>query len=135
MPSIDEDEFVFIMAGTTPNRKSTPVVDEWFALHYRNCEFVQELSMDELMKRTRLQEGRTPNLNDIQEGQLTKAQKLLPDVVKQAQRLMDQRHQDYRRRVDPRLIMNWTSWPPYMSATIIIFRRLYFNSINVVSKS
>ena len=68
MPSIDEDEFVFIMAGTTPNRKSTPVVDEWFALHYRNCEFVQELSMDELMKRTRLQEGRTPNLNDIQEG-------------------------------------------------------------------
>ncbi|NLL89460.1 MAG: DEAD/DEAH box helicase [Firmicutes bacterium] len=103
MPSIDEDEFVFIMAGTTPNRKSTPVVDEWFALHYRNCEFVQELSMDELMKRTRLQEGRTPNLNDIQEGQLTKAQKLLPDVVKQAQRLMDQRHQDYRRRVDPQI--------------------------------
>ena len=33
------NECIFVIAGTIPNRRSTPVVDEWFGLHFINETF------------------------------------------------------------------------------------------------
>ena len=33
------DEIIFIVAGLVPNRKSTPVVDEWFGVSYKGGQF------------------------------------------------------------------------------------------------
>ena len=41
-------ETIYIVTGSIPNMKSTPLVDEWFGLLYRNGKFVKALSMNEV---------------------------------------------------------------------------------------
>src|SRR5690606_41280140 len=50
--SIPVTDHIFIVAGLIPNRKSTPVVDEWFGLYFRAGKFSEELTMDEVIART-----------------------------------------------------------------------------------
>ena len=42
-------EIIYLVTGSIPNKKSTPLVDEWFGLLYRNEEYVQSLTMNEVM--------------------------------------------------------------------------------------
>jgi len=98
---LDSNEFIFIVVGMIPNRKSTPVVDEWFALRYRNGAFVGVLSMEEILSLTKLGQEKIPNLNAVEEEQRLQAQRLLADAVNQAQLVMKEYYDEYKQRVDP----------------------------------
>ncbi len=80
---LQPDEYLFILTGIIPNRKSTPVVDEWFALHFKNKDFVGILTMDRLKQMTKLDLGNIPNLDAITADQIKEAQKLLGQAVDQ----------------------------------------------------
>ncbi|MDR2752369.1 MAG: DEAD/DEAH box helicase, partial [Clostridiales bacterium] len=96
-------QIIYIVAGTIPNRKSAPVVDEWFGLLYENDQFSLELTMDELIARTKFGRQELPNRQSVSEAMIASATALLPNVVGKAKEIM-QRHVDaYKDRIDPQI--------------------------------
>jgi len=96
-----KDQCLFIVAGIIPNRKSSPVVDEWFALLFQNGQFVKELSMLDVLSMTKIGSGDLPNRNVITQDMQQEATALLPQAVEKAKEIM-QRHCDgYNERINP----------------------------------
>jgi hypothetical protein len=97
------DEFIFILAGTIPNRKSTPVVDEWFALRYKDGRLVDEMSIDEVIRMTGYDRGDLPNRANLSQEQIKAGQALLLDAVNEARRVMERHYRQYREAIDPNI--------------------------------
>lgn len=51
---LDEGELIFVVTGSIPNLKSTPLVDEWFGLLYQNGQYAKTLAMDEVIQKTKI---------------------------------------------------------------------------------
>lgn len=77
-------EALYIVSGSVPNLKSTPLIDEWFGLLYRDGQFIQRLSMEEVVQKAGLRSARIPNTNCITNQSIVAASGLLHDVVTQA---------------------------------------------------
>ena len=86
--TLEGGDVVFCMAGTIPNRRSAPVVDEWFGLEFRNGRFERRLTMDELIKKTQFDRNDRPNAGTLTEEDAREASKLLPEAVKQAKSVL-----------------------------------------------
>ncbi|MDD9271470.1 DEAD/DEAH box helicase [Paenibacillus sp. GCM10023248] len=100
---LSENEFLYIVAGTIPNRKSTPVVDEWFGLRYINGQFAEELTMEQVIAKSGYGRSDTPNRNRLSEVSREAAQALLPSVVSQAQQVLKRYSEGYRNRINPEI--------------------------------
>ena len=96
-------ETVFIVTGSIPNKKSTPLVDEWFGLVYENGKFRESLSMNEVLKRTNFRNINIPNSNALTDESVHEATKLLPDVVEHAKEHMRLFFRQYSDRINPLL--------------------------------
>jgi ERCC4-related helicase len=96
-------EFVFVIAGTIPNRKSAPVVDEWFGLLYKDGAFVREMTMNELLLKTKLTRNDLPNTNQTTLAMAEHADTLLPLVVEDAGKVLRRRFDDYNRAMNPKI--------------------------------
>ena len=58
---LQKNQCLYIVSGTIPNRKSSPVVDEWFVLFFQDGRFIKELSMNDMLSMTKLDSGDLPN--------------------------------------------------------------------------
>ena len=96
-------ETIFIVNGSIPNRRSTPLVDEWFGLKYENGSFRALLSMEELLKATEFRSPDIPNRDSLTDRDAAAAEALLPDAVSQAEKHLRTRYRDYKKRMDPLL--------------------------------
>lgn len=94
---------VFIVAGTIPNRKSTPVVDEWFGLHFSGGKYKCSLTMDEFIAKTGYGRTDMPNRNNIPAAATSTAQSLVPAAVAQARIIMSEHCAEYWARINPKL--------------------------------
>ena len=94
---------IYIVAGTIPNKKSTPLVDEWFGLVYENGNYKEFLSMNEVLKRTSLRKTNIPNSNLLTNESIREATSLLPDVVIHAKEHMQMFYAQYSNRMNPLL--------------------------------
>lgn len=97
------DEIIYIVTGSIPNLKSTPMVDEWFGLLYRDGKFVQTLHMDEVMRRTGISGLDIPNTNCIGEAEISAAGSLLENVVEEAKAYLDTYYKKYEQTMTPLL--------------------------------
>lgn len=98
---IKSDETIYIVTGSIPNKKSTPLVDEWFGLEYQNNVFVKAYTMNEIIQRTGLGRANIPNTNCITAAAVNEATTLLPDVVQQAKKYLAQFFNKYQERMIP----------------------------------
>ena len=98
---IKSDETIYIVTGSIPNKKSTPLVDEWFGLEYQNNVFVKAYTMNEIIQRTGLGRSNIPNTNCITAAAVNEATTLLPDVVQQAKKYLAQFFNKYQERMIP----------------------------------
>ena len=98
---IKSDETIYIVTGSIPNKKSTPLVDEWFGLEYQNNTFVKAYTMNEIIQRTGLGRSNIPNTNCITAAVMNEATSLLPDVVQQAKKYIAQFFDKYQERMIP----------------------------------
>ncbi len=96
-------ETIFIVTGSIPNKKSTPLVDEWFGLTYENGKYKECLSMNEVLKRTNFRNVNIPNSNSLTEEDVHQATVLLPDVVARAKEHMQMFFEQYSSRINPLL--------------------------------
>ena len=98
-----ESEIIFIVTGSIPNKKSTPLVDEWFGLVYEDGKYQESLTMDKVLKRTCFRNVNIPNTNALTEERVIDAEKLLPDVVEHAKKHMQLFYKQYSERMGPLL--------------------------------
>lgn len=96
-------EALYIVSGSVPNLKSTPLIDEWFGLLYRDGQFIQRLSMEEVVQKAGLRSARIPNTNCITNQSIVAASGLLHDVVTQAKTYLTERYQQYQAEMSPKL--------------------------------
>jgi hypothetical protein len=97
---LQQNETIFIVSGTIPNRKSTTVVDEWFGAYYRDNKFIDTLTMGEVVQRTHIN-SKEPNTQHITAQQITDGQALLKDVVENANTIMAKKYIEYKEKTDP----------------------------------
>jgi hypothetical protein len=98
---LSQDQCLFIVAGIIPNRKSSPVIDEWFALLFQNGRFEKELSMNEVLTMTEIGSGNLPNRNIITQEMQQEATALLPQAVDKTKEIMQRHCDDYNERINP----------------------------------
>ena len=97
------NESIYILNGSIPNMKSTPLVDEWFGLLYQNDKFVKVLTMNEVLQKTSLSRERIPNTDCIGEAELSATSRLLDDVINQANIYLGQCFEKYQKVMSPML--------------------------------
>ena len=100
---INPNEFIFIISGSIPNRKSTAVIDEWFGIHVMDGRFVGTLAMDQIIERTRFGRGDVPNPVLLTTDETVKAKSLLPTVIKHAKEEMGKHSSAYRERINSKI--------------------------------
>lgn len=99
------NEYIFIISGTVPNRKSTPVVDEWFGLRYVNGHFAEELSMEQVIAKSCYGKTDIPNRNLVTENMKQEAESMLTSVVSNAKEVLKRHIEEYRNRINPQINM------------------------------
>ncbi len=100
---LNDGEMIFIVSGSMPNRKSTPLVDEWFGLFYRDGEYVGTLSMNDIRRKSGIDGFNTPNTQRVTEVELSEASALRENVVAQARSYMREKYSEYQNRMQPKL--------------------------------
>ena len=95
-----ENEQIYCVAGLIPNRRSTPLVDEWFALCYRDGQFIGRMSMDEMIAATGFDKGQLPNLGGVSGETAATCEALLSEVVAQARKIMSGFYHDYKEKTE-----------------------------------
>lgn len=98
---------MYLMNGSIPNRKSTPLVDEWFGVLVEGGACVKILPMREALAKCGIHAGvELPNgvdqelyVENIQE----EAQANLPDAICAATDYLTTRYDEYRQRTDPQI--------------------------------
>ena len=101
--TLKTNESIYVVTGSMPNLKSTPLVDEWFGLLYKDGKFVKVLSMNEVVQKTKLSNPKIPNTNCIGENEISSASALLSDVVAHAKVYLDEHYKRYQTEMNPLL--------------------------------
>ena len=95
------NEIIYIVTGSIPNKKSTPLVDEWFGLGYENGCFTKTYSMNDVIQRTGIGRTNIPNTGGITANAVNEATALLPDVVEHAKEHLGGFYHEYQDRMNP----------------------------------
>lgn len=101
------DQVIFLLNGSIPNRKSTPLVDKWFGLLYEKGQFAKALPLEEALSLAGIYAGQELP-NPTQEDEQTLAQKqelehLLPDVIMQAKKYLTGFYTQYQQQSQPQI--------------------------------
>lgn len=94
------NEQIYCISGLIPNRRSTPLVDEWFALRYRNGQFIGMMSMAELISTTGFDKGQQPNIGGINREMVAACESLLAEVILKAREIMSGFYRDYKEKTE-----------------------------------
>lgn len=97
------EETIFIVTGSIPNKRSTPLVDEWFGLAYEGGTYKDSLPMNDVLRKTNLRSANIPNSNALTDADVQNASELLPDVVEHAKEYLHGYFQQYETRMNPLL--------------------------------
>lgn len=98
---LEQNEAIYIIAGTIPNRKSTPVVDEWFGLKFKNGKFIEEMSMEQVILKTGFGRNEVPNRNNVSDLAISIANGAMNEVVEEAQKVLKRCCKEYKDKMDP----------------------------------
>lgn len=99
--TLNSNEVIFILAGTIPNRKSTPLVDEWFALEFVDSSFTKKLSMNDMIQKTGIRQDELPNTNSLTEDDVKSTTSLLPKAIEETQKTLNGYFEEYNNRMNP----------------------------------
>ena len=100
---LNPSETIFIVTGSIPNKKSTPLVDEWFGLHYENGKYTGSLSMSEVLKKTNFRSVNIPNTNTLTEADIQNTAVLRADAVEHAKAYLHEYYLRYQAQMNPLL--------------------------------
>ncbi len=97
------DETIFVISGSIPNQKSTPLVDEWFGLVFSDGKYVETIDMHEVIRRTGIRSNKFVNIDAIREEEICSAEALREEAVSHAREYLREKYQEYQNRINPLL--------------------------------
>lgn len=97
------DETIFVISGSIPNQKSTPLVDEWFGLVFSDGKYVETIDMHEVIRRTGIRSNKFVNIDAIREEEIYSAEALREEAVSHAREYLREKYQEYQNRINPLL--------------------------------
>ena len=97
------NEQIFVIAGIIPNRRSTPLVDEWFGLRYKAGEFVEQLDMQQVLALTQFGNTAAPNPGGLTLEDASAIQNQLPAVIARAKGVMSASCKAFEKRTQPQI--------------------------------
>lgn len=100
---LHEDEMIYVVSGSIPNLKSTPLVDEWFGILYKDGNYVKTMDMNEVVQRTGIRSSNLSNTGKVTQDTVEFAEVLRDDVVDRAKEYLKGKYYDYQDRIDPLL--------------------------------
>ncbi len=103
-PDAQQGEVTFLLSGLIPNRKSQPLIHEWFGVVFKDGEDKQVdrvEDFDTVRDRLGLDRRTIPNRQD--EFDPDPLQALLPDAVDAVRHKMVERRDDFEARINPKL--------------------------------
>jgi SNF2 family DNA or RNA helicase len=98
---LDANETVFLLSGLIPNRKSQPLIHEWFGVVFADNQFQRVERFEAVRNRLRLNRSNIPNRQD--EFDAKPLQALLPKAVEAARKEMLDLRSEFEDRINPRL--------------------------------
>ena len=107
IPTLASREVIFCIAGTIPNRRAVPVVDEWFGLRFIGGNFDRLMTMDELIAKTEFDRSNRPNLGNLTEEDAIAVSAMLSDAVEMAKAHLTECVKEYRERTDEPVLREW----------------------------
>ena len=99
--NLKKGEIIFVMSGSMPNAKSTPLVDEWFGVKYEDKSFKKIMSMNEVIQNTKLRKADIPNQCLLDNNHIDKALSLLDEVVEKSKAHLREFYIDYEKKMSP----------------------------------
>ena len=94
--SFEPGEVVFCIAGSIPNRRSAPLVDEWFGLRFVNGRFDCRITMEELLEKTQFDRSDRPNAGTLTADDAKSISALRQEAVAQSKRVMAEAAKAYK---------------------------------------
>lgn len=101
-PNLEKNEMMFLMAGTIPNQRSEPLVDEWFGLLYREGRFVKQYSMRDAISFCGVKAGMI-NSHTLKQDASQRASLLVPDAVARARKILTAAFKKYEEETHPKI--------------------------------
>ena len=99
---IDRNEIIYLVSGSIPNKKSSPVVDEWFGVRV-DADGPIIIEFDEIRTITSIDDEQISNRFDPGDDQVARAKRLLPSVIEEAQFHLHECYEAYKLRVNPEI--------------------------------
>lgn len=96
-------EIIYIVSGLIPNRKSHPLVNEWFGVCVKNDMVAEVISMEEVMKKVSFKDKIYPNTNRIDDSYSKNYENKLSIVVDRAKEYMNVKLKEFEDIIDPKL--------------------------------
>ena len=101
--ALGPNQTLFLVQGIYPNRKSSPVVDEWFGLLFEGGSFKSELTLDQAIRLTGIDDARIPNRRLLGREDAERTGDLCPEVVEAARIHMSISYDSYKESIDPQI--------------------------------
>ena len=101
--ALQDDEIIYVVSGSIPNLKSTPLVDEWFGILFKDGNYVKTMDMNEVIQRTGIRSEHLANTDEATEDTITTAEVLLDDTVQYARDYLRTKYNEYQNRMNPLL--------------------------------
>lgn len=93
------NEILYIVTGSIPNKRSTPLVDEWFGLGYEDNRYTKAYTMNEVIQKTGLARLNIPNTTCMTSDAVDAASALLSDVIDRAKEHLGVFFNEYQNRM------------------------------------
>ena len=100
--AIENSRVIYLVAGVVPNRKSSPVIDEWFGVEVWGGK-ASIMSFDKVREITSIDDSRIPNSADISNDVIKAAEEPLRQVVSCAKEHMHVLYREYNNRIDSQI--------------------------------
>ena len=100
---LSEGEAVFIISGLIPNRKSHPLIHEWFGVSFKDQSFSHIEAFSETLKRTGLGQSPIPNHSTQQEQDFSQVNALVPEAVQQAKKHITEIQKKFEEHINVQL--------------------------------
>lgn len=92
---LSKGSILFIVTGNIPNKKSMPLVDEWFGVLYQDGNFVKTMSMSDAVRLAGIDDMNAPNPDALTDAHLDDASRLLHGTVAHAKEYLNGFYEKY----------------------------------------
>lgn len=90
-----EKIITYIISGSIFNRRSIPVIDEWYGVKVKNDSIIEILSIKDLLEKTKLGNKVIPNENILTEADLNIAQQRMNEAIEKVKEILSDNYKKY----------------------------------------